>query len=169
MIQSIYQIDFITAGGTRRLVSVGDVLTDEISPRVAQQMEEYSPIGCAWGGTAAAGGAKTSVSWTVKRSHSSHAAMRDACMAAAASFPTGETGTLRITITGGATWDILNATVSSSDPMPAVCAGFHTLTGYSVTGGEMVVVSGLAMYAGIPIKLITTTHTDLTTAHNALT
>jgi len=169
MIQSVYQIDFISASGTRRLVSVGDVLTDEISPRVAQAVEEYSPIGAAWGGTAAGGGAKTSVSWTVKASHASHAALRDACMIAAGSFPTGETGTLRIAITGGATWDILNASVSSSDPMPAQCAGFHTLTGYSVTGGEIVPISGLAIYTGIPLKWILTAHQDLATNHSALT
>lgn len=169
MIQSVYQIDFITASGTRSLVNVGDVLTDEIVPRVSQAVDEYAPLGAVWGGTQAEGGAKTSVSWTVKRSHSSHADMRNACMISAGTFPSGETGTLRIAISGGATWDILNASIASSDPLPALCAGFHSLTGYNVTGGEMVPVSGLAIFTGIPIKWILSTHTALATNHSALT
>jgi hypothetical protein len=163
MIQSVYQIDFITSTGTRRLVSVGDVLTDEISPRVAQAVDEYSTIGAAWGGTAAAGGAKTSMSWTVRADYDSHAALRGGCMRLAAGFPSGQTGTLRIAISGGESWDILNASIATSEPIPTLAGGFRSLTSYSVLGGEITPTTSLTLYAGIPWNWILQNWEDIST------
>jgi hypothetical protein len=87
----------------------------------------------------------------VVKNHASHAALRGYCMSHAASLPSGKTGTLRLTITGGQTWDIADATLLSCAPMPLLpTQDFETLTSYSVTGGEMLPAAAITLYAGIP-------------------
>jgi hypothetical protein len=155
MIQSLYQIDFITASGTRRLLDIGDLIETDIAPKVAQGADKYSAIGAAWGESQAQGGAMVDLGWSTVRTHASHAELRSFCMRHAASFPSGKTGTLRITISGGETWEISDATLLSSAPMPLVpAASFKTITAYQATGGRMLPVTAITLYSGIPWEFI---------------
>ena len=168
MIPSSHTIDFITAAGTRRLVSSGEMIDQEISPRVSQKSTDYSAIGAAWCETQAEGGAKVSLAFTVRQDHASHATLRGWVMRAAATFPSGATGTLRLAITGGETWDILSATIASSDPTPYMGAGWRTLTSYAISGGEMLPYGPVTLYAGIPWQFINQDWEDLTEAWETL-
>jgi hypothetical protein len=151
MIQTLYQLDFITASGTLRLLDSGARVTEEIAPKVSQGAATYAAIGAAWGESVASGGSMVTVDFSVVKNHASHAALRGYCMSHAASLPHGKTGTLRLTITGGQTWDIADATLLSCAPMPLLpTQDFETLTSYSVTGGEMLPAAAITLYAGIP-------------------
>ena len=164
MIQSLYQIDFITAAGSIRLLSVGDFIENEIAPKVSQSAAQYAALGAAWGETVAAGGAMVTVDFSVVKNHASHAALRGYCMSHAATFPSGKTGTLRLAISGGDTWDIADATLVSCSPMVLLPSeDFETLTAYSVTGGAMLPASALTLYAGIPYEFILQNWEDIST------
>ena len=163
MIESLYQIDFITATGTRRLVSAGDLLDAELNPAISQKSAQYSAIGAPWVESVAEGGASVSLSFTVLAEHASHAALRGWCLSKAATFPSGETGIVRIAITAGETWDIHDALISSSSPVPAPEGCFRTLTSYALTGGEMLPYGTITLYAGIPWQFINQLWEDLTT------
>lgn len=154
MIESLYTIDLITAAGTIRLVTAGDILQDEPRIDVRQAMDQYAPIKSTWGETAATGGAFVSVSVAVRKEHASHAVARSWCMAHAASTRIRLTGTLRVAISGGDTWDIQDATVSATAPQMVVGEGCQTLTAFSVMGGRMVPAAAITLYAGIPWDFI---------------
>lgn len=169
MIESLYQIDFITPTGTLRLLDVGDMIEADIAPKVSQGAAQYAAIGAAWGETVAAGGAMVTVDFSVAKNHASHAALRGYCMSHAATFPSGKTGTLRLAISGGDTWDIADATLVSCSPMVLLPSGeFETLTAYSVTGGAMLPASALTLYAGIPYEFILQNWEDISTNWEAL-
>ena len=164
MIQSLYTVDFITAAGTLRLVTAGDKIESDIAPKVSQGAVRYASIGAAWGETVAEGGAMVTVDWAVVKNHASHAALRGYCMSHAATFPSGKTGTLRLAISGGDTWDIADATLVSCAPMAKVpTANFATVTAYSATGGQMLPVTALTLYAGIPYEFILQNWEDIST------
>ena len=164
MIQSLYTVDFITAAGTLRLVTAGDKIESDIAPKVSQGAVRYASIGAAWGETVAEGGAMVTVDWAVVKNHASHAALRGYCMSHAATFPSGKTGTLRLAISGGDTWDIADATLVSCSPMVLLPSeDFETLTAYSVTGGAMLPASALTLYAGIPYEFILQNWEDIST------
>lgn len=164
MIQTLYQIDFITATGTLRLLDSGAVVEQEISPKVSQGSTRYASIGAAWGESAADGGAMVTVDWQAVKNHASHAALRGYCMSHAASLPAGQTGTLRLTITGGATWEIYDASLLSIAPTPRLPSpAFETFTAYSVTGGKMLPVTAIPLYAGIPYEFILQNWEDIST------
>ena len=140
MIESLYQIDFITPTGTLRLLDVGDMIEADIAPKVSQGAAQYAAIGAAWGETVAAGGAMVTVDFSVAKNHASHAALRGYCMSHAATFPSGKTGTLRLAISGGDTWDIADAILVSCSPAPKIPShAFETLTAYSFHGGAMTI------------------------------
>lgn len=169
MIKTLYQLDFITASGTLRLLDSGARVTEEIAPKVSQGAATYAAIGAAWGETVAEGGAMVTVDFSVVKNHASHAALRDYCMSHAASFPGCQTGTLRLTITGGGTWEISDATLLSCAPMPKLpTSEFETLTAYSVTGGQMLPVTALTLYAGIPYEFILQNWENISTNWEAL-
>lgn len=150
MLESLYQIDFITASGSLRLLNIGDLIEADIAPKVTQGLARYAPIGAAWGETVAEGGAMVSVDFSVTKNHASHAALRGYCMSHAASFPSGRTGKLRMTISGGATWDIADATLVSCSPLALIPSdSFETLTAYSATGGRMMPITEIPLYHGI--------------------
>jgi hypothetical protein len=164
MIESLYQIDFITTSGTLRLLDVGDWIEADIAPKVSQSAAQYAAIGAAWGETVASGGAMVTVDFSVVKNHGSHAALRDYCMSHAAAFPGGKTGTLRLAISGGDTWDIADATLVSCSPMALLPSGeFETLTAYSATGGQMRPASAIPLYAGIPYEYILQNWEDIAT------
>ena len=150
MISSVYQIDLINPAGTHRLLDFGDVLADELKFSVSQQVSEYSPIKSPWGETSDEGAAIVSLAWERRQNHASHAAARNFCLRTAAGTATRKTGTLRLTVQDGETWDIEDATVSSSAPAALVSGGFRTLTAYNAAGGEMTPAAALTLYAGIP-------------------
>ena len=150
MITSSYNIFFTSAAGTRQLLGVGDMIEDEITPKVTQKSSQYAAIGAGWGEAAAEGGAMVTVDFTVRKDYASHAVLRSACLFAAASFPASETGTLRIEVVSGDTWDILNSVIVSSNPIPYLLGGFRTLQSYSVTGGKMIPAAPLTGSFGSP-------------------
>ena len=164
MLASLYQIDFVTAAGTLRLLDSGAEVEQEISPKVSQGAARYASIGAAWGETVAEGGAMVTVDWTAVKDHASHAALRDYCMGHAASLPSGKTGTLRLAITGGGTWEISDATLVSCAPTPYLpTSSFETITAYSCTGGQMLPVTAITLYAGIPFEFILQNWEDIST------
>ncbi|MCU0751418.1 MAG: hypothetical protein MUF86_11390 [Akkermansiaceae bacterium] len=151
MIESLHQIDFISASGSMRLLDIGAIVESEPVITWKQAEQNHGTIGGKWGESQALGNAMASAQWTAVRNHSSHADLRGFCMRHAASMPSGETGTLRVTISGGEVWDIEDCSLSSSSPMPLEgSATFETVTAYSATGGQMVPAAAITLYAGIP-------------------
>lgn len=155
MIESLHQIDFIHAGGTLRLLDIGAIVEAAPVVDVKQTEEHYHPLGAEWSEGQALGGAETSVSWTAVRNHASHADLHGYCMRHAAVFPSMATGTLRVTISGGETWDVMDAVLSSASPVPLMSSGaWETVTTYSATGGQLLPAAALTLYAGIPWSFI---------------
>ncbi|MDP3850095.1 MAG: hypothetical protein Q8Q59_06315 [Luteolibacter sp.] len=151
MIESLHQIDFITGSGTLRLLDIGAIVDDEPAVSVKQSEKRHTAIGAQWSENQALGGAETSVAWTAVRNHASQADLRGFCMRHAASLPSGQSGTLRVTISGGEVWDIEDCVISSSAPQPlASSAAFETVTAYQAAGGRMVPGAAITLYAGIP-------------------
>lgn len=149
MVQSLYQIDLITSAATARLLSHGDMIEGEIGFSTQQDVSKYGPIGSEWGETQSLKNAYVSLGWARREDHASHAAARAHCLrtAASAQLPTG---TLRISILGGETWEIMDCSVASTNPMPLVGFGFRTVTAYAASGGRMVPGAAITLYAGIP-------------------
>ena len=155
MIASLYQLDFIHASGTLRLLDVGEMLLAELEIKVSQAADRYAPIGAAWSDSAAKGGAQSDLSWGVVRNHASHAALRGYCFSQSAAIPSGKTGTLRVAIEGGGTWEIASVTMTSSSTIPRVPSPwFETVSSYTVTSGKMVPVTAITLYPGIPWDFI---------------
>ncbi len=168
MIQSLYQIDFITGAATTRLLSVGDMIEAEIAPSAVQESEVFVSIGTAWGRPVAKGGATIKLSWSAYKNHASHAALRGYCMSQTAALPGGKTGTIRLAISGGGTWDITDAVLISSSPSPDMQTHeFETVTSYEVTGGRMVPFANVPWEAGWPISWNSAAHSAITTTHSA--
>jgi len=168
MISSLYQIEFISASGTIRLVSAGDLISGELNPNVTQQTTQYSAIGALWAEIALEAAASVTLSFTVAGSFSSQEALRGWVLARAATFPARQIGILRISIQGGDTWDIHNAAITSSSPLADVEGFLGTLTSYAVTGGEMLPYGTITLYAGIPWQFINQHWEDLTSAWETL-
>lgn len=163
MIESIHQIDFITASGTLRLLDIGAIVEQAPVISVKQREQRYAAIGAEWSENQALGGAETAVTWTAVRNHAGHAELHSFCMRHAASLPSGKTGTLRISISGGDVWDIETCVIASSAPLPlAGSAAFETVTAYAAGGGRMVPGAALTLYAGIPHAFILQDWDDLT-------
>ena len=164
MIQSLWKIEFITAGGTFLLLDFGDFVPSEIGPKVGQQVDSFSAIGAGWAKSQPQGAAVTSLAWSTRRNHASHAELRGFCFRHAASFPTGQAGTLRISIEDGEVWEIADASVAGTEPMPLTpSGGFRTLTGYSATGGRLSPGAAITLYSGIPWSWILQEWDALTT------
>jgi hypothetical protein len=165
MIESLHQIDFITSSGSiMRLLDIGAIVEDEPVIDWKQAGANYGAIGAKWSESQGLGKAQASATWTAVRNHTSQADLRGFCMRHAASMPSGETGTLRITISGGQVWDIQDCYIGSSKPMPlAGSATFETVTTYGAFGGTMVPAAAITLYAGIPWVFILQDWDDLDT------
>ena len=138
MIPSLYQIDFIHGATVIRLLDYGEMLTTEPLPMWQQDADHYAPIGAPWGESAAKGAAVTALSWGGIRKHANHAALRAYCMSTSAVIPSGLTGTLRVAIAGGDSWDISDVAVLSTATNPRVPSGsFETISSYTLTGEEL--------------------------------
>lgn len=138
MIASLFQVDFLQGEKSVRLLSPGDTLLADPEVAITQAADAYTPIGAAWGESAARGAAITSMTWSVVRTHASHAAARAACLASAGRMPSGNGGTLRITITEGDACEISGVTfLTSATSLRVPCSGFQTITAYTVQGGAM--------------------------------
>jgi hypothetical protein len=150
-VESLHQIDFLTPGASHRLLDIGAVVAAAPVVTVRQQERRYAALGAEWSENQALGGAETSVSWTAVRNHASHADLHSFCMRHAASLPSGKTGTLRVTVSGGEVWDIEDTVITSSAPLPLLESGaFETVTAYQASGGRMVPGAPIALYPGIP-------------------
>jgi hypothetical protein len=144
MIATPYQIDFLQASATLCLMEIGETVAEGPVLFVKQADDRYTPTGAEWSQGRAAGEAQTSLAWTAVRSHASYAAMQAFCLSHAASFPSGKTGTLRVSIPLGEKWDIEQAVLSSSDPLPLMASGgFQTVTAYRATGSEITLHEGM--------------------------
>lgn len=169
MIETLYQIDFISGGESIRLLDIGTIVESDPVISVKQQEKRYAPLGAAWGASRALGGAQAAVQWTMVRNHASHAALHSYCLRHAASMPSGKTGTLRVTISGGEVWDIHDTVISSSSPQPlSGSAAFETVTAYTASGGRMVPGAAIPLYAGIPWDYILQDWDSLTGNWDAL-
>lgn len=168
MISSLYQIDFISAAGAAtRLLSVGDLTGSMPDFIVRQQAETHISLGNPWGGARAAGGARRPLGWTRLTEHASHAAAASYAIRHGASLPLTSEGKLRITVSGGEVWDMLDAVLLEASTRPDGEGDFATLTTYSAEAGLSLPVSGLAHYAGMPTAWILTTHAAQTLTHAA--
>lgn len=151
MIYSHWRIDFQSPSGSTRLLDYGDYISDEIAPKRSQAHATYHALLALNSQTVAGGGALTALTWSVRRNHASHADLRNAVLRTSAGFPSGQTGTLRLSVQDGETWDILNTTLTATEPVPLVpCSGYQTLTSYSAVGGALTPASEITIYPGIP-------------------
>jgi len=156
MIPSIYQIDFLYGTASAlRLLNVGDAMLADLPLKADQAADRYAPIHAPWSESVAKGGASTALDWAVVRDHASHAALHGYCFSHTAAMPSGITGTLRITIAGGDTWQIADVTILSTSTIPRVPSNtYETVTSYTVTGGKIYPVTAIPLYPGIPWDFI---------------
>jgi len=154
MIRTIYQLDFIHASGTMRLLSAGDGCDREPAPSISQTSSQWAEDGGAWGGYTAQGGASASVDFTARKYHASHAAAREYCLLAAALFPSARTGILRFTLSA-AVWEMPDAVLTATAPVVLVESGrFATNQSFSITGGRPVPITAITLFPGVPVELI---------------
>ena len=159
MISSIYQIDFIDSTGvSARLLDIGDQLSGMIQFPVTQQSQAYISLGSPWGGTSASGGSRRPLSWTRGVEHASHAEAASYSIRHPAQIPIYRDGKLRVTVSGGETWDLLDAVVLNVACATDNDGDFATLASYQAEAGLSLPVAGLAHYTGIPTAWILTTH-----------
>ena len=167
MIASLYQIDFVHAAGTLRLVDYGEKLTNELDLNATQPADTYAPINAGWGETAARGGAMSAFLLGVVRDHASHAALRGFCFSQTASMPNGRTGTLQISIQGGGTWQMASVSILTATTIPRIpSAFFETITTLTFSGGKMLPTSAMTLYAGVPYEFILQSWSALSGAWN---
>lgn len=153
--ESFYQIDFVSGGVSTRLLEIGAIVPSGVEISVKQGEQKSRAIGAEWSENLATGGADTVITWTMVKDHASHAALHGYCLRHAASLPSGKTGVLRVEVSGGEVWELQGAVVTSSAPMPLIdSAAFETVTAYSCSGGELMPVTALTLYAGIPWQWI---------------
>ncbi len=170
MLVSIWQIDFIAESGvTTRLLSAGDLMADVLQIPATIQSQEDHYLGADWAGAVPLGNARRSLSWVCVREHASHADAASFVIRHPAAMPLRTPGKIRISITGGEVWDFLDAVITSATPNQYKDGDFATYTAYQASAGKCLPVSGLAIYTGIPIEWILSTHAALATNHSALT
>lgn len=178
MIQSIWQVDFEIVGGVRdgdvvRLLSVGDYVSAEPTIAPSQSSQVSTSIGRTWGNAVATGGTMQRISLSRYTIYDSLAAARSAGLARAALFPFGETGNLRVAITGGATWLYTDAVLESIAPTYVLenRGGMALLESYSGICGVGSYVAG-TLPAGLPavheylstaVESIATNHENIAT------
>lgn len=158
MITSLWRIEFVSGSVSTLLVDYGDMLADEIRPTVKQAATEYGQIGGRWGGTQADGKALTTIAWTVwlPSAGGSIASVRDDMMLAAATFQSLTTGTLRVTVQGGATWEMEHASLASFETSPDASwpSGFAASRVHSATGGQLLPTTPIPLRPGLPVEFI---------------
>jgi len=155
MIESQYRIVFSHDGQADFLLAPGDILMGEPEVKTTQPADTYTPIGAAWGESAARGGAMTTMTWSVVLQHASHAAMRNYLAWAAASFPGNVSGSLRVATDAGVMWEIEAVTcMTSATALRIPCSGFQTVTSVSVQGGKINLMDGGTFVLPPPDPLI---------------
>ena len=162
MIESLYQIDFVDSnGGVTNLLALGD-LVDSIPGFMAQQSADtFVSLGSDWGGAIPLGGARRPLTWTRQLTHASHGAVASWCIRHSASLPLTRSGKIRVTISGGETWEMQDAVISSVSSKQDINGIFTSLNTYTCDAGYSVPVAGLAHYAGQYVSWILETHTAL--------
>lgn len=168
MISSHWKIEFIPDGGTALLLlDYGGMLATPIPMPVEQTAEIYSSLGADWAGGLGLGNAKRTVDFTVRDEHASHAAAASFGIIRPATVLRGRSGTLRMSISGGAVWEFPDAVPISVAPIPVTGGIFATDTVYRFSCGIGVPTSGLAWYAGIPLSWTLDTHSSISRTHAA--
>jgi hypothetical protein len=142
MIQSLYQIDFVRAdtGTSTRLLSAGEKTDVTLQFGFEQSATTWKPVGSDYGFTTPLGGARFTLEWQRVVEHASHAVAAGYAISHPASLPKLNPGKIRVTITGGQTWDLLAAVILGASCRPHVGFGFRTLTGYRCEYGTPVLV-----------------------------
>lgn len=168
MLESLYQIDFITSGGSLRLLDVGDLIEKPIQFPAVQQAAGFSGIGRLWGLSAAAGGGRRQLEWSRYIEHASHAAAASYAIAHPPRVMTLSAGKLRISITGGAVWELMDAVLSAAACGVSTAGNFETLASYTVEGGNTLPVSGVPHAVGDVLSWVTETHTSIATPHSGM-
>ncbi|MEI6656052.1 MAG: hypothetical protein WCP45_14910 [Verrucomicrobiota bacterium] len=136
MILSQFRIDFEHAGQSTRMLDFGDKLLADPVITVNQEADRYAPIGAPWSEGSAKGGATTSIAWSSIEKYPDHASARAHCLAAAATLKSGQTGTLRIQVSGGDVWIISDLDFVTSATSPLVPTNsFETVTAATAIGG----------------------------------
>lgn len=165
---TIHQIDFIdTAGTATRLLTAGDLVTDEPDFQVQQQGDSQSALGRIWGTGVGMGGARRSGTFTRILEHASHAAAAAYCIRWPATLPLARSGKLRITITGGEVWDLADAIITTCGCRRSTDGLFATAATLQLTAGEATPVSGVAFYTGMPAGWVPETHGAIARTHAA--
>jgi len=142
MIVSIYQIDFIATADSSatRLLDYGDLISSMLTFSATQQATAYASLGLPWGGTSAAGGARRPLTWTRGIEHASHAVAASYCISHPAAMPFTAPGKLRVSVSGGEVWDLLDAVILSAGVALDPDADFGTLATYQAEAGQSLIV-----------------------------
>lgn len=163
MNESLYQIDFIdtSTGASTRLLSLEDRAEADLQFGFEQNSAEWSPVGLDYGYESPLGGSRQAVQWTRLMDHASHAAAAAYAIKHPASLPMQREGKLRVTISGGEVWDLMDAIILGVNCRINVGFGFRTVAGYNCKAGQPVPVSGLVHAAGVRIDWILETHAGM--------
>lgn len=150
MIDSIYQIDFITIPATGSpttisLLSHGDGIEKEIEFPLENKSQQYTPVGAAFGKGRPMGGARRVITFGRYVEHGSHAAAAAYCLTHPASLAFVIPGKIRVTIPAdnGSTYtvfDILDAVIIAAIAVLSPEGEFATYTTYRLEGGKTVPV-----------------------------
>ena len=170
MIYSLLQIDFIetASGGSTRLLDIGDQVAEELALPIEAGSYGYTPIGAAWGLSQPGGGARRTLEWTRRVEHASHVAAATYSIGHPALLPFAKAGKLRITISGGAVWDLHDAVLLGATAPRDVRGQFATLNRYRAEAGRTQIVSGLPLTAGVPFAWWVESFSSITTAFQDL-
>lgn len=167
MFSSLFQIDFIdTNGGSTRLLSYGDYLEKPLEVPWSQSADGYTPIGAIWGKSRAKGGGRRTLEWARRATHATHAEVAAYVLRYPASLPTYREGKFRISIQGGEVWDFMDSVFLGAVTRPMVTSKCHSITTFRGEAGQMLPVSGLAYYAGVPHSWNLVTHSAQTRTHS---
>jgi hypothetical protein len=168
MIESLYQIDFMKAtGGTVRLLDYGDRTEETLEFGFEQTAATWRPAGQDYGNTTALGGSRRSMEFQRLIDHSSHAVAASYAIRYPASLPMRQAGKIRVSISGGEVWDLMEAVILGVSSRTHVGNKFRTLTGYKLEVGKPVPVSGLTHASGVRMDWILETHSALGALHSA--
>lgn len=77
-----------------------------------------------------------------------------------------QAGKIRVSISGGEVWDLMDAVILAVSSRPHVGNKFRTLTGYKCEVGKPVPVSGLTHSSGVRVDWILETHSALGALHS---
>jgi hypothetical protein len=165
MIASLYQVDFITATRSVRLLDFGDRTEATLEFGFEQSVAAWRPAGQDYGNVTPLGGSRRPMEFQRLLDHASHPAAASYAIRYPASLPMRQPGRVRVTISGGETWDFAEAVIVGVSSRTHVGNKFRTMTGYRLEVGKPLPVSGLAHSPGVRIDWVLETHSTLPATH----